>query len=96
VDAREEKDMFALVIKEKDSVEFGVIEVKGEEYTVSFGSDFDAAEDALIEWSDWMERGINNVVLLESKQTGDYVNTRPSNVESIALVFTRGNRGSVA
>lgn len=81
--------MYLLVIKEKDGTGFDE-GLPGETLEVSFGEDFDGAEDVFLEWSDWIDRGINMPLTLESRTTGEYVTARPVNLVSIALTFRKG------
>ena len=79
--------MFSLVIKEKDGIVGGWLEVGGETYEVPFEDNMEAAVEVLTEWSDWMDRKIDTVCALVNPQ-GDGWNFKPINVESIALIYT--------
>jgi hypothetical protein len=89
VDVREEKNMFSLVIKEKPEVLGGWLEVEGEESTVRFDDDFDAAMEVYVDWSNWIRQEVDSVLRLENPK-GLGLDFKPMYVESIALVYTRG------
>jgi hypothetical protein len=91
VDIREEKTVFALVIKEKVGVLDKLQQVDGQEHVVPFGDSHNGVEEAIeiqAVWSDWMDKEIDSVQKISN---GDGVNIylRPSLVDSIALVYTR-------
>jgi len=75
--------MFVIVINERPL--FGE---PGDRYEVEFGNDFDAASEALVEWADWMDRGVDSVLALNNPK-GEGWNMRPVLIAEIALTYRR-------
>jgi hypothetical protein len=91
VDAREEMDMYSLVIKEKTGIVGGWLEVDGEEYVLPFGefeNDAERAIETQTLWSDWMHKEVDTVQDMDNGH-GEILPIKPCLIESIAVVFTR-------
>ncbi len=83
--------MFSLVIKEKTGIVGGWLEVDGEEYVLRFGEwqeDAERAIETLTVWSDWMEKEIDSVQVIDNGND-EALSLKPCLIESIALVYTR-------